>query len=91
MKLGCGKGLKEPIRLTDADDSRPAEICDRVRGHSPDLQCVRELRSARSPGQLRTPVGVRPVQLNEVRPGRSNRHEEQGEGDQEPGRHVHAE
>ena len=91
MKLGRGKGLKEPIRLTDADDSGPAEICDRIRGHAPDQQFVRELRPAGGAGQLRTPVAVRPVQLDEVRPGRSSRHEEQGEGDQEPGRHVHAE
>jgi len=34
---------------------------------------------------------VRPVELNEVSPGRTSRHEEQGQGDQEPGRHVFAE
>ena len=31
---------------------------------------------------------VRPVELHEVGPGRSGRHEEHGHGDQEPGRHV---
>src|SRR5207253_10626354 len=67
LKLCGGKGLKEPIRLTDADDSGPAEICGRVRGHSPDPQFVRELRPAGGAGQLCTPVGVRPVQLDEDR------------------------